>query len=97
DIIARMGGDEFVVLAVDVGEGKADVLAQRLKEKFEARNAQPGQPLALSISVGVAHYDPESPGSIQDLITSADKRMYVDKEASRHPGSSRGQATDVRP
>jgi diguanylate cyclase (GGDEF)-like protein len=83
DIIARVGGDEFVVLAIDAGDGRADVLNQRLREKIEVFNARPNRKYVLSLSLGTARYDPEKPCSIQDLINRADKRMYQDKLARK--------------
>jgi diguanylate cyclase (GGDEF)-like protein/PAS domain S-box-containing protein len=79
DIIARLGGDEFVVLAIDSVEGKAATLARRLREKISARNARPGQGYALSFSLGIAHYDPDKPCSLAELLTLADRKMYEDK------------------
>jgi diguanylate cyclase (GGDEF)-like protein/PAS domain S-box-containing protein len=83
DIIARIGGDEFVVLAVDAGEMEPEALIGRVQEAFESRNAAPGCGFALSISQGVATYDPEKPGLVQDLINEADKRMYEKKTAKK--------------
>ena len=83
DIIARMGGDEFVVLVVEAGDMRADTLALRIREKFEERNARPGQRFVLSISFGIVLYDPEKPCSAQDLVNSADKLMYVDKMSKK--------------
>jgi len=89
DIIARMGGDEFVILAVDVGDARPGTMAQRIGEKFAERNAKPGQRFVLSISRGIVCYDPEKPCSAQDLVSEADKLMYEDKVAKKGRGSHR--------
>lgn len=86
DIIARMGGDEFVALVVDAADMRPDTLAQRVQEKFEARNARPGRRFVLSISHGLVRYDPEQPCSTPDLVTRADKLMYEDKVAKKKLG-----------
>jgi len=83
DIIARIGGDEFVVLTVDVGDAKPESLMSRVQQKFDARNADAGRKCPLSISQGIACYDPEAPCSAQDLVNLADKRMYDRKTASK--------------
>jgi diguanylate cyclase (GGDEF)-like protein/PAS domain S-box-containing protein len=83
DIIARMGGDEFVVLAVDVSDARPATMAQRIREKFAERNARPGQRFVLSISQGMVCYDPEKPCSAPDLVSSADKLMYEEKVAKK--------------
>ncbi len=83
DIIARIGGDEFVVLAVDIGDMRPEILARRVREAFAARNAEPGRKFELSISYGIVSYNPEEPRLVQDLINQADKRMYEGKSAKR--------------
>jgi diguanylate cyclase (GGDEF)-like protein/PAS domain S-box-containing protein len=83
DIIARIGGDEFVVLVVDASDVRPDTLAQRIQDKFDKRNSRPGQHFTLSISYGLVRYDPEKPCSAQDLVTQADKLMYENKLAKK--------------
>ncbi|HDT12809.1 MAG TPA: diguanylate cyclase [Candidatus Aminicenantes bacterium] len=83
DIIARIGGDEFAVLAIDVVEGKAAALARRLREKLQARNARAETAYALSFSLGVVRYDPDKPCSLQELLTRADRKMYQDKTSKK--------------
>ena len=83
DIIARIGGDEFVVLAVEAGEGSRKALPARLQKELDAHNAKGQQPFKLSISVGVAHYDPERPCSIDELLHRADTLMYEQKKAKQ--------------
>jgi diguanylate cyclase (GGDEF)-like protein len=83
DIISRIGGDEFVVLAIDIAEGKAATLTRRLREKVAALNARPGRAYAVSFSLGVARYDPEEPASLQELLSLADRKMYQDKSSKK--------------
>jgi len=83
DIIARIGGDELVVLAVEAGEGSGKALLARLWKELDAHNAKGQQPFKLSISVGVAHYDPERPCSIDELLHRADTLMYEQKRAKQ--------------
>jgi diguanylate cyclase (GGDEF)-like protein len=84
DIIARIGGDEFVVLAVDAGENKAEALKLRLMEKVGQWNAGTRRTYTLSVSLGTALYDPGRPAAIQDLIALADQGMYRHKSAKRN-------------
>jgi diguanylate cyclase (GGDEF)-like protein/PAS domain S-box-containing protein len=79
DIVARVGGDEFVVLAVETNGFPAEVLATRLQKSLEARNAKGERPYKLSLSVGLARYDPEHPCSMDDLLMRADRAMYERK------------------
>ena len=83
DIVARIGGDEFVILAVDAAMENADVLTKRIQAILERRN-QPGvRPYPLSLSLGVARFDPEASITVSELITQADERMYQQKQASK--------------
>ncbi len=79
DIVARVGGDEFAVIAVEARRDSEETLVTRLRENLSRRNASSGRGYALTISLGVAHYDPEHPCSIDELLTRADDLMYEDK------------------
>ena len=81
DIIARIGGDEFVVLAIETGGTPAEILTTRLQENLEARNAREGRRYKLSLSMGLARYDPERPCSIDELVARANIAMYERKRS----------------
>ena len=80
DIIARIGGDEFVVLVVETDRLDAEVLTARWQENLEARNAREGRRYRLSLSMGIARYDPEHRCSIDELLARADRLMYEQKQ-----------------
>ena len=83
DIIARIGGDEFVILAVEVLGDTAGILVARLEENLKRRNAKEtgGHKYKLSLSIGIAQYDPECPCSLETLLFEADKSMYEHKRS----------------
>jgi diguanylate cyclase (GGDEF)-like protein/PAS domain S-box-containing protein len=83
DIVARFGGDEYVVLAVDAALESADILTKRIQDALEAHNQTPGRPYSLSLSLGIVRYDPASPCTISELIAQADVRMYAMKQARK--------------
>jgi two-component system cell cycle response regulator len=84
DIIARIGGDEFVVLAMESpGGGHGEQWTARLREKLHARNAHPDRRVSLSLSIGIAHYDPDFPCALDDLLDRADALMYDEKRRTR--------------
>jgi diguanylate cyclase (GGDEF)-like protein len=85
DIIARIGGDEFAVLAINTG-GDADRLLKRLQERIAAANQRQMCRYELSLSVGIAHYDPETPCSLDALISQADTLMYEQKKGRNGAG-----------
>jgi diguanylate cyclase (GGDEF)-like protein len=83
DILARFGGDEFMVLAVDASMESANVLTNRIQSSLEKRNQQGDWPYQLALSLGIAHYDPEAPCSVNELIAQADSQMYQQKRAMK--------------
>jgi two-component system, cell cycle response regulator len=83
DIIARIGGDEFVVLALDTSGESQEAILRRLKMALEASNARESR-YELSLSVGVAKFDPKHPVSLGDLVSIADRMMYSEKRDRRN-------------
>ncbi len=79
DIVARIGGDEFMVL-FECTDQKDETLLNRLDENIKDYNARETRPYPLSISVGVAPFDPEHPVPIDELLSKADASMYVHKK-----------------
>jgi diguanylate cyclase (GGDEF)-like protein/PAS domain S-box-containing protein len=79
DIVARIGGDEFVGLALNSSETTGNAIQKRLRENLNAHNFQKIRPYKLSMTLGIARYDPEKPCSLDDLLDKADKRMYEHK------------------
>jgi diguanylate cyclase (GGDEF)-like protein/PAS domain S-box-containing protein len=80
DIIARIGGDEFIVLITEQGGVDPALIINRLKSDLDVFNARSTREYDLSVSVGIATYDPENPVSMDQLIKEADKMMYRDKK-----------------
>ncbi len=83
DIVARIGGDEFAVIAVDASEEVRERLLRRLYRLINSFNARKDQPYRLSISIGHTLYDPHKPASLDDLLSLADREMYVMKNIKK--------------
>ena len=83
DILARLGGDEFVVLAPDLSEENAAFVTSRIQASMEARNLQGKRPYKLNLSLGIAHYDPDAPSTVNELIAQADNLMYQHKHGKK--------------
>jgi diguanylate cyclase (GGDEF)-like protein len=79
DIVGRLGGDEFTVLAVHADDESASAITKRLAETLDRYNAQEDRGYALAFSVGVARFDPMSPASIEELFARADEALYAQK------------------
>src|SRR5204863_7092401 len=65
DIVARIGGDEFVVLAALGPEEGPETLSARLQGNFDASNALKNKPYNLGLSVGIAHFSDEQNHSLE--------------------------------
>ncbi len=78
DIVARIGGDEFVVLLESKDEN-CEIVLTRLDENIKHYNAKKSRHYDLSISVGTTQFDPEHPISIDELLSKADALMYAQK------------------
>lgn len=81
DVIARVGGDEFAVLALVREPELGNVLTQRLDEEIGAHNASGTRPWTLSVSVGSAWSSPQKPLTFEELLERADSVMYAKKRA----------------
>jgi diguanylate cyclase (GGDEF)-like protein len=80
DIIARNGGDEFVVLAMKSLETSAEKLINRFGQVLNNHNLQTKRPHKLSMTFGIACFNPQNPCSIDVLLAQADKLMYENKQ-----------------
>ena len=83
DVIARIGGDEFAVLALAATESVAKSFTRRLQNMVEALNAMPGRKYRLAISLGLAHYDPHNPLPVDEVLAQADAAMYEHKRKQK--------------
>jgi two-component system, cell cycle response regulator len=79
DLIARIGGDEFVILMMEKPGINQEVLAARLKSNLELRNAGTGRNYPISISVGIVSCNPDSSVSLEHLMKCADLLRYKQK------------------
>ena len=84
DLVARIGGDEFAVLAEDI-ESSEDIIciAKRYTQAFLQPLVIDGQEIAISLSLGIANY-PSHGSSPDDLLKSADEAMYRAKASGKN-------------
>jgi diguanylate cyclase (GGDEF)-like protein len=78
DFVARMGGDEFVILSSGGSDEELDAKIDRMRNVAKKAGDSTPEPSALSMSVGVAIY-PEDGKDAEDLLAEADRRMYKSK------------------
>jgi len=89
DILGRLSGDEFVALLSGINDIKEEALMGRFQETLDEHNRYPSRSFQLSVSIGIARYDPRSPCSIGDLLANADSLMYKKKKVKKDFGQMR--------
>ena len=80
DYVARMGGDEFVVIAPGLTADAAARKAEQMRDLAQQAGKEVCNEDILSLSVGKAVY-PEDGLEAEKLLSEADKRMYLQKQS----------------
>ncbi len=81
DVVARIGGDEFVVLLPNSDREVVDAARERIQKKIEQYNRdEKGFPLSVSIGYAVTE---SPPVDMNDLFKMADDAMYEEKLQNR--------------
>ncbi len=93
DIVARYGGDEFVLLLPETTADGAEKLGERIRQRVEvAMLSTPSQSVGTTVSVGIASY-PEHASDLESMIERADQALY----ASKTSGKNRVTVAAIRP
>ncbi len=77
-ILARYGGDEFVIITALSGEDEGMDLKQRIVSNLAEIAAREKLPFELTVSVGMAYA--EKSESLKELMGKADEAMYLEKK-----------------
>lgn len=80
DVMARLGGDEFAVLALEASTRNEETILHRLEKNLRKTNQEDSR-YALSLSVGVARFNPMDNVTLADLMADADRAMYEKKRS----------------
>ena len=80
DTAARIGGEEFAVIAPDTDQHAAYILAERMRR--EVRDTFTSEPFPLTISLGIATF-PRHGATAESLIGGADEALYAAKKLGR--------------
>lgn len=83
DIIARWGGEEFLILLPNTDINGGNILAKKLCEKIAELSQRYENGVKISISFGVTAGDPSNTSHSQ-LLAEADARMYRAKDSGRN-------------
>jgi diguanylate cyclase (GGDEF)-like protein len=84
DVVARFGGEEFVVLCEQTDENGAMLLAERIREELQKTVfATPHGKLQVTCSLGVATF-PEAGNDWESMFKAADDALYISKRGGRN-------------
>jgi diguanylate cyclase (GGDEF)-like protein len=85
DVVARTGGEEFMILAPNTSQDGAQHLALRIVEAFRRRTfVEPSPKVSVTVSVGVVADAVPNDGIAEDLRARADEALYAAKRSGRN-------------
>ena len=85
DVLARWGGEEFVLLLCDTPAADAVALMERLRQSVQAMQVpvpQGGGPITVTVSIGLARHTPADP--LAGTLDRADRALYAAKAGGRN-------------
>ena len=85
DVLARWGGEEFVLLLCDTPAADAVTLMERLRQAVQAMQVpvpQSGGPITVTVSIGLARHTPADP--LAGTLERADRALYAAKAGGRN-------------
>ncbi len=88
DVLARIGGDEFAVLAMSASTDSSTKLIQRLRQVCADFSAKGTRKYPISLSVGTAAFNGKRGQKLENLLAEADEALYRDKRARKEKKSS---------
>lgn len=78
DILSRVGGDEFAILAIHAKPGDSQMVTERLEQSLVSAN-HGNDKYELSLCTGTARFDSDTAFSLKELYALADKNLYENK------------------
>ncbi|CAI8784732.1 MULTISPECIES: PleD family two-component system response regulator [Pseudomonas] len=87
DLPARYGGEEFALVLPNTSPGGARLVAEKLRQTVEAMNiahTMPNPDSVLTVSIGLATLTPGIGSHCRQLISAADKGLYLAKNNGRN-------------
>jgi|GEM_PF-1751979 len=79
DVVGRMGGDEFTILALDADGAAARLIQRRIEERVALLNASGELSASLSLTIGHTRSRPTDLASLAELLDRADTLLYARK------------------
>jgi diguanylate cyclase len=83
DLVARFGGEEFVVGLPETPLEQTIFVAERLRQSIEALQIE-GQPWPVTVSIGVCAYPVANTDDVQEMLKLVDDALYQAKASGRN-------------
>jgi diguanylate cyclase (GGDEF)-like protein/PAS domain S-box-containing protein len=83
DVLARTGGDEFVISTLVSSRDTEKMIMTRLNGNIDEYNEDRGEPIKLSLSFGTSFYNPEHSVAIEEVLSRADDKMHESKKRKK--------------
>lgn len=87
DQVARMGGDEFVMVLPGARTGEITAKFEQIRDAISQVSDEMFSSQLLSVSIGAAYY-PEDGNNADELLSVADRRMYSEKQSQRRDAAA---------
>jgi len=85
DYVIRFGGEEILVLLMDIREGEAEEVAEKIRKAVEGKRISfSGGVMSKTVSVGVSEFPKDCEGKLWQCIKFADVALYRAKEEGRN-------------
>ncbi|MEU8659846.1 GGDEF domain-containing protein [Actinoplanes philippinensis] len=98
DVVARIGGDEFLIFCVDADDATARALGDRIARSIAEPVPWGGRELVVTAAVGAVTRTERRIVAPDEMLAAADERMYADKRASAQSRQHlRPERVDERP
>ncbi|OMP65644.1 putative bifunctional diguanylate cyclase/phosphodiesterase [Domibacillus epiphyticus] len=79
DVVARQGGDEFIIMLDVIGKDEVKQVAERILDKFSVPFILKNEEYVITPSIGISMF-PDDGANVDSLIKNADTAMYTSKE-----------------
>lgn len=83
DILCRLGGDEFIILFPNSKKEETEEVLIKIISNINKSNKMKLKPYSVSFSYGIIQVDTDNCGSIDDIIKTADAKMYEHKQKNK--------------
>jgi diguanylate cyclase (GGDEF)-like protein len=93
DVIARYGGDEFVLLVLNLTVDETRAVAERLAAELSSLQwHERGATLQVGVTIGIGCSSLIPDATIQQLLEAADRELYANKWLKKHPATTPPEA-----